>query len=84
MSETFHRYLILCKPRVVVLIVFTAVVGMFLAVPLTMVVKVMLDTSDDFQWISVAMGKARPEHHVNIADSEARALEGSDNEIAGA
>jgi protoheme IX farnesyltransferase len=32
-SETFHRYLILCKPRVVVLIVFTAVVGMFLAVP---------------------------------------------------
>ena len=33
MSETFHRYLILCKPRVVVLIVFTAVVGMFLAVP---------------------------------------------------
>ncbi len=33
MSETFYRYLELCKPRVVVLIVFTAVVGMFLAVP---------------------------------------------------
>jgi protoheme IX farnesyltransferase len=32
-SNTFHQYLILCKPRVVVLIVFTAVVGMFLAVP---------------------------------------------------
>jgi len=31
--EKFHQYLILCKPRVVVLIVFTAVVGMFLAVP---------------------------------------------------
>ena len=33
MSKTFHKYLALCKPRVVVLIVFTAVVGMFLAVP---------------------------------------------------
>jgi len=31
--ENFHQYLVLCKPRVVVLIVFTAVVGMFLAVP---------------------------------------------------
>lgn len=29
----FQQYLLLCKPRVVVLIVFTAVVGMFLAVP---------------------------------------------------
>jgi protoheme IX farnesyltransferase len=29
----FYQYLELCKPRVVVLIVFTAVVGMFLAVP---------------------------------------------------
>ena len=33
MSETFYQYLELCKPRVVILIVFTAVVGMFLAVP---------------------------------------------------
>lgn len=32
-SKTFFQYLELCKPRVVVLIVFTAVVGMFLAVP---------------------------------------------------
>jgi len=32
-SETFYQYLELCKPRVVILIVFTAVVGMFLAVP---------------------------------------------------
>jgi protoheme IX farnesyltransferase len=30
---TFRKYLLLCKPRVVVLIVFTAVVGMLLAVP---------------------------------------------------
>ena len=33
MSKIFYQYLELCKPRVVVLIVFTAVVGMFLAVP---------------------------------------------------
>ena len=33
MSRIFYQYLELCKPRVVVLIVFTAVVGMFLAVP---------------------------------------------------
>jgi protoheme IX farnesyltransferase len=36
MSETrstFARYLALCKPKVVLLIVFTAIVGMFLAVP---------------------------------------------------
>jgi protoheme IX farnesyltransferase len=32
-SKTFYQYLELCKPRVVVLILFTAVVGMFLAVP---------------------------------------------------
>jgi protoheme IX farnesyltransferase len=33
MSRVFNQYLELCKPRVVILIVFTAVVGMFLAVP---------------------------------------------------
>ncbi len=33
MSKTIHQYLALCKLRVVVLIVFTGVVGMFLAVP---------------------------------------------------
>ena len=32
-------------------------VGMFLAVPLTMVVKVILDNSDDLRWLSIAMGK---------------------------
>lgn len=32
-------------------------VGMFLAVPLTMVIKVMLDNSSDLRWISVMMGK---------------------------
>ena len=33
MKHIAHQYLELCKPRVVSLIVFTAVVGMFLAVP---------------------------------------------------
>ena len=33
MPEIFSQYLTLCKPKVVVLIVFTAIVGMFLAVP---------------------------------------------------
>ncbi len=33
MSDTYYQYLELCKPRVVALIVFTAIVGMFMAVP---------------------------------------------------
>ncbi|MCB1096741.1 MAG: AI-2E family transporter [Verrucomicrobiales bacterium] len=32
-------------------------VGMFLAVPLTMIVMVMLENSKDFRWVAVAMGK---------------------------
>jgi AI-2 transport protein TqsA len=31
--------------------------GMFLAVPLTMLLKVMLDNSEDFRWLSIALGK---------------------------
>ena len=60
--------------------------GMFLAVPLTMVVKVMLDNSEDFKWISVAMGKVKPRVGLggSIAESEGRALEERENEIAGA
>jgi predicted PurR-regulated permease PerM len=34
-------------------------VGMFLAVPLTMVVKVLLDNSEEFRWLSVAMSKKK-------------------------
>lgn len=34
-------------------------VGMLLAVPLTMIVKVMLDNSIEFRWISALMGKAQ-------------------------
>ena len=33
MPNTVHQYLELTKPRVVALIVFTAIIGMFLAVP---------------------------------------------------
>ncbi|MDZ4404252.1 AI-2E family transporter [Prosthecobacter sp.] len=33
--------------------------GMFLAVPLTMVLKVLLDNSAEFKWISVAMAKKK-------------------------
>lgn len=36
--------------------------GMFLAVPLTMVLKVLLDNSAEFQWISVAMAKKKVRH----------------------
>lgn len=32
-------------------------IGMLLAVPLTMMVKVILDNSDEFRWIAVAIGK---------------------------
>lgn len=35
------------------------IVGMFLAVPLTMLIKMMLDNSQEFRWISVAMAKKR-------------------------
>ena len=40
-------------------------VGMFLAVPLTMVLKVMLDNSDELRWIAVAITK---EKTVSILD----------------
>lgn len=32
-------------------------VGMFLAVPLTMMIKIMMDQSDDFRWISLLISK---------------------------
>ncbi|MCL4109297.1 UNVERIFIED_CONTAM: hypothetical protein GTU68_019725 [Idotea baltica] len=37
-------------------------VGMFLAVPLTMMIKVLLDSSHDLRWISVLMGKKSDEN----------------------
>ncbi len=49
-------------------------VGMFLAVPLTMVLKVMLDNSDELRWISVAITK---EKRPNLLD-----LNGVDDELS--
>lgn len=34
-------------------------IGMFLAVPLTMICKVLMDNSEEFRWISVAMSKKK-------------------------
>ncbi|MGC6459809.1 MAG: AI-2E family transporter [Akkermansiaceae bacterium] len=48
-------------------------VGMFLAVPLTMVLKVMLDNSDELRWIAVAITK---EKQTLILD-----LDGVDDEL---
>ncbi|MEM7146630.1 MAG: AI-2E family transporter [Verrucomicrobiota bacterium] len=60
-------------------------VGMFLSVPLTMMVKVMLDNTEDFHWISVAMGKTRPGSMESLAEREGRALEeDADDSIVGA
>ena len=39
-------------------------VGMLLAVPLTMLVKVMLDNNSDLRWISAFMGKGHPAEEV--------------------
>jgi AI-2 transport protein TqsA len=36
-------------------------VGMFVAIPLTMLIKVILDNSEGLRWISVAMGKSSAE-----------------------
>ena len=60
-------------------------VGMFLAVPLTMVVKVMLDNSADWRWISVLMGKGEkatnapplvPKAVAGVSNPEASASDG--------
>lgn len=37
-------------------------VGMFLAVPLTMMVKVVLENTQEFRWVSVAMAKKKVKH----------------------
>lgn len=36
-------------------------VGMFVAIPLTMLIKVVLDNTEEFRWMSVAMGKSSVE-----------------------
>jgi len=59
-------------------------VGMLLAVPLTMVVKVMLDNSSDLRWISTLMGKEPPDLHLHKHsgdDSESGQPDQSDDSI---
>ncbi|HEY1085041.1 MAG TPA: AI-2E family transporter [Prosthecobacter sp.] len=53
--------------------------GMFLAVPLTMVMKVLLDNSEEFRWISVAMAQKK----VHRADEEAAGYDLDDDEVVG-
>jgi len=57
-------------------------VGMFLAVPLTMMVKMMLGHSDEFRWLSVAMAKKKVKKGevVLMADFD---LAGEDSELLG-
>lgn len=57
-------------------------VGMFLAVPLTMVFKVLLDNSVEFRWLSVAMSKKKVVGtEVQLADYD---LDIEDAELIGA
>lgn len=57
-------------------------VGMFLAVPLTMMVKMMLGHSDEFRWMSVAMAKKKLKKGevVLMADFD---LQNEDSELLG-
>jgi len=57
-------------------------VGMFLAVPLTMMVKMMLGHSDEFRWMAVAMAKKKVKKGevVLMADFD---LEGEESELLG-
>ena len=55
------------SPLVVVLSVWFwgwmwGAVGAFLAVPLTIMIKVVLENSEDFRWLSVAMSKKKVKH----------------------
>ena len=62
-------------------------VGMLLAIPLTMLVKVMLDNSSDLRWISALMGKGVPEAGIeeesNSDESDSNELDTTDAPLAG-
>jgi hypothetical protein len=50
---------------------------MFLAVPLTMVMKVILDNTEEFRWLSVMMAKKKVRHgEVEVAGYDLHLLEG--------
>jgi predicted PurR-regulated permease PerM len=42
--------------------------GMFLAIPLTMMIKVILENTDEFRWVSVAMAKKKVRHGEVVLD----------------
>lgn len=62
-------------------------VGMFLAVPLTMVLKVMLDNSDELRWIAVAITKEKRHPILDLegvdADLEANTLIADEMDLSG-
>lgn len=47
--------------------------GMLLAVPITMVIKVILDGSDEFRWIGVAISAEPPDPVMDLVDESPRA-----------
>ncbi|WP_345737767.1 AI-2E family transporter [Prosthecobacter algae] len=53
--------------------------GMFLAVPLTMVMKVLLDNSEEFRWVSVAMSQKK----VRRGEVEVVGYDLDENEVVG-
>lgn len=59
-------------------------VGMLLAVPLTMMLKVMLDNSEEFRWVAVAISKEqrRPAEEKRILQSGTGLDPGDDGEMA--
>jgi AI-2 transport protein TqsA len=51
-------------------------VGMFLAVPLTMMLKIMMDQSDDFRWLALLISKDIPDEdkeELELAEARAKA-----------
>lgn len=58
--------------------------GMFLAVPLTMIIKVVLDGNSELRWVSVAMSKTRPEGRESMLDDLTVHMDGLDMLGAGA
>jgi len=60
-------------------------IGMFLAVPLTMVFKVLLDNSAEYRWLSVAMSKKKiVGHEIQLADYDLDIEDIEDIELIGA
>ena len=61
-TRLWREYLELCKPRVVALIVFTAVVGMFLSTPVMVPWDVLV-----FATLGIGLGRGRSVAEVSVA-----------------